>query len=383
MSGIYIHIPFCKQACSYCDFYFVTKSDQKQAFVTQLCNEIASHKDSKFTQDTIKTIYFGGGTPSLLTGVQIEQILVTIYNTFDTDIRELTIELNPDDVTASYLADLKSVGVQRVSMGVQTFDEKLLRFMNRAHSSEEALTCLELLEKSKIDVFTADLIYGNPGQTLEMLANDLETLLQFNPPHVSAYSLTIEPRTRLGKQLELGRLIETDDDIVATHFELVEKKLAEKGIQRYEVSNFALTGAEAIHNSNYWEHKNYIGFGSGAHSFWWNKDGNYAERWANMADLKSYLQKDEFHELESEKLELHDLAEERIMLALRTKKGISISELKKRYHYSLNQKQQSYLQQKREEQLVCEGEHIRLTSNGLKIADAITLDIISANPIKI
>lgn len=376
-SGIYLHIPFCKQACSYCDFYFVTKSDLQQPFVDQLCAEIASKKDTRFAQFPIQTIYFGGGTPSLLTAFQIEQILTAINDTFTTNVVETTVELNPDDVTASYLADLKSAGIQRVSMGVQSFDADILTFMHRAHTADEALKCLELLEKSKINVFTADLIYGNPGQTEKMLENDLDTLLQFNPPHVSAYSLTIEPRTRLGKQLQLGRIIEPEDELVARHFDIVESKLAEKDIKRYEVSNFAKAGAEAVHNSNYWEHKNYLGFGPGAHSFWWNYESDFAERWSNKADLKAYLEDLDFEKNDLEKLNKHDLAEERIMLALRTRKGISPIELKERYNYKLSEKQQKYIQQKREEGLIDVSENLRLTSHGLKIADAITLDLIS------
>lgn len=378
MSGIYIHIPFCKQACSYCDFYFVTKSDQQSTFVDVLVKEINSKKESVFTSEAVESIYFGGGTPSLLSITQIESILSAVKNTFKNDLKEVTIELNPDDVTKEYLAGLKSIGVNRVSMGVQTFDEELLRFMNRTHNAEEALKCLELLRASEINVFTADLIYGNPGQSLDMLRNDLDILLQFNPPHVSAYSLTIEPRTRLGKQLELGRLIPAEDDLIEQHFELVEEKLNTQNIHRYEVSNFAQTGSEAIHNSNYWEHKNYLGFGPGAHSFWWEEGAEKAMRWDNKSDLNSYINQKDFSQHALEFLDLHALAEERLMLALRTRKGIALDELQHKYHYEFSEKQQHYLLRKAKENKLILDQSLRLTSFGLKIADTITLDLLTA-----
>ncbi|MFY0684067.1 MAG: radical SAM family heme chaperone HemW [Balneola sp.] len=377
MSGIYIHIPFCKQACSYCDFYFVTKTDQKSDFVEKLIEEIRSKKDSVYTKDVFETIYFGGGTPSLLSVSQIEKILEAINVTFQCDLQEVTVELNPDNVTADYLAGLKAIGVNRVSMGVQTFDEDLLLFMNRTHNSKEALRCLELLKKSDINVFTADLIYGNPGQTPQMLEKDLETLLRFEPPHVSAYSLTIEPKTRLGKQLELGRLIPAEDQTVEQHFEIVERMLNDHNIFRYEVSNFAKKGSEAKHNSKYWEHKNYLGLGPGAHSFWWEEDGKKARRWENESNLKHYLSQTEFTENNPDQLTLSDLAEERLMLALRTRKGITIQELETKYDFHLSEAQKSYLSNMKNQGKLHWDDTICLSSSGLKIADAITLDLIT------
>lgn len=379
MSGIYIHIPFCKQACSYCDFYFVTKPDNKNAFSDKLVEEIHSKKDSIYSNDVIDTIYFGGGTPSLLSAEQFDKIFTALDRSFNLNLKEVTVELNPDDVTKEYLSALKDIGVNRVSMGVQTFDEDLLKFMNRTHNSAEALKCLELLKVSEIDVFTADLIYGNPGQTLEMLEKDLDILLQFHPPHVSAYSLTIEPKTRLGKQLELGRLIPAEDETVEKHFELVEEKLKQSGVHRYEVSNFARKGAEAVHNANYWEHKNYLGLGPGAHSFRWDESGTFAYRWENEPDLKKYLQRESFDKPEKECLTLQSLAEERIMLGLRTIKGISLKELETNYKYQLSENQLAYISQKKDERKInFESGYIRLSSSGLKIADALTLDLITA-----
>ncbi len=378
MSGLYLHIPFCKQACSYCDFYFVTKMDQKQIFVDELIKEIHSKKETRYTTEKVNTIYFGGGTPSLLSPKQIEQILEAIEEVFDLDPEEVTLEMNPDDVTSEYLSGLKSAGITRASMGVQTFDQELLNFMNRAHSREEALHCLEVLSSSGINSYTVDLIYGNPDQTLEMLEKDVDILLGFSPPHVSAYSLTIEPKTRLGKQLEIGRLIPPEDDQVAAHFDLVESKLRNAGIHQYEVSSFAKPGFEARHNSAYWSHENYLGLGPGAHSFWWNDEGRTAERWTNEPDLNSYLSGGWENRTEVDQLSKHELAEERLMLALRTTKGLSISDLKSRYGFELSSKQKAYLNQKvKEGKAVLSESKLYLTREGLKIADAITLDLLS------
>lgn len=377
MSGLYIHIPFCKQACSYCDFYFVTQQKYKQDFVDELIREIHSRKDTRFTEESIQSIYFGGGTPSLLTPSQVGSILEAIDSVFELDLKEVTLEMNPDDVTKEYLSGLKSAGINRASMGVQSFDPDLLKFMNRAHTSEEALKCLELLEASDFNVFTVDLIYGNPGQTLKLLENDIDTILKFDPPHISAYSLTVEPQTRLGKQVELGRIIPPEDDTVSQHFDLVVEKLKSAGIHQYEVSNYAIPGKEALHNSSYWSHENYMGLGPGAHSFWWDEGLQSAQRWSNKPDLRSYLESNWDTPFEPEVLDLADLAEERLMLGLRTRKGLSLEELKSRYHFEFNTAQKQYLQKLETESKADINETISLTKNGLKIADSILLDLVT------
>tara|TARA_R110000868_G_scaffold306734_4_gene568156 strand:+ start:25791 stop:26939 length:1149 start_codon:yes stop_codon:yes gene_type:complete len=378
MSGLYLHIPFCKQACSYCDFYFVTRQEQKQLFVDELIKEIQSKKGTRFTDDKIQTIYFGGGTPSLLSAKQIEKIIEVITKVFKLELKEVTLEMNPDDVSARYLSELKSAGITRASMGVQSFDEELLRFMNRAHTREEALSCLEILSKSDLNSFTVDLIYGNPNQSLEILEQDIEILLSFDPPHISAYSLTIEPKTRLGKQLELGRIIEPDDEVVASHFDLVESKLEKAGIKQYEVSNFSKPGFEAKHNSAYWSHENYLGLGPGAHSFWWDKERKSAERWNNGSDLNSYLEESWKIRNEVDQLNLKELAEERLMLGLRTVVGLNIEELKTSYNFEFNERQKIYIDQKEKEgKLVFDTHALKLTKAGLKISDSILLDLIT------
>lgn len=343
----------------------------------ELIREINSKRNSRFTEEPIQTIYFGGGTPSLLTPSQVGSILQTIDSVFELDLKEVTLEMNPDDVTKEYLSGLRSAGINRASMGVQSFDPELLKFMNRAHTSDEALKCLELLRSSRINVFTADLIYGNPGQTLESLEKDIDTLLQFDPPHISAYSLTVEPQTRLGKQVELGRIAPPEDDTVSDHFDLVVEKLKDAGIHQYEVSNYALPGKEALHNSSYWSHENYLGLGPGAHSFWWDEGRRSARRWSNKPDLRSYLKQNHQTPFEPENLNLADLAEERLMLGMRTKKGLSLEELKSRYHFEFNSAQKQYLQKLETEGKAVLDERVSLSTSGLKIADSILLDLVT------
>lgn len=372
MSGIYIHIPFCKQACSYCDFYFVTRQQLRNSYVEGLINEIKSYRDTSYADDTFQTIYIGGGTPSLLPVSQLENIFAALQETFTIDAGEITLEMNPDDVTADYLSGLRQIGINRASMGVQSFQPELLSFMHRAHNREEALRCLQLLSESAFDAFTVDLIYGNPGQQVVQLEEDLDLLMQFDPPHISAYSLTIESGTRLGKQVELGRIKPPEDETVARQFELVNEQLAAAGLQRYEVSNFSRPGREALHNSNYWQHENYLGFGPGAHSFWWDEQ---ARRWSNEPDIKAYLEASA--KKETEVLTHEQLAEERIMMGLRTRKGISPGELSDIYKYKLTGQQQEYLQEQEQKGMLLFDKKIQLTDRGILLADAITLDLLT------
>jgi oxygen-independent coproporphyrinogen-3 oxidase len=377
MAGLYIHIPFCKQACSYCDFYFSTRKQLIPDFVDALIAEIYSYRHTPYSVETFNTLYFGGGTPSLLTVKQLDDILVAVDDVFETDFVEVTIEMNPDNVTADYLRSLLKLGINRASMGVQSFQPELLAFMHRAHTRDEAFNALKAIEKTGFPSFTADLIYGNPGQTIQTLQDDIQTLLSFQPPHVSAYSLTVEPNTRLGKQVDLGRIKPPDDEQVADHFDLVCNELEKANIQQYEVSNFAKPGKEALHNSNYWNHNNYLGFGPSAHSFWWGEGA--AKRWSNPASLKEYLSQKSSQKLpKRELLDLLALAEERIFLALRTVAGLDTDLLKTEYGYSLNNHQREWLQTQAEHgTLIWKNDTIRCTHDGLKICDLLTVDLLS------
>lgn len=377
MAGIYIHIPFCKQACSYCDFYFVTRNQLKDPFVDSLIGEIKHYSNTAYSEKPIETIYIGGGTPSLLPLSQLERIFVELSESFSLNTEEVTIELNPDDVNPKYLRGLKELGINRASMGIQSFNPDLLTFMNRAHTSDEAEIALESLHKAGFTSFTVDLIYGNPGQTDAMLRDDIHKLLRHDPPHISAYSLTIEENTRLGKQVDLGRIKPPDDDRVASQLDLLIDELNDAGIHQYEVSNFALPGKEALHNSNYWRHKNYLGLGPSAHSFW--MDGTEAKRWQNKRDISNYLEiKPESIREEIEILSKYTLAEERLFLGLRTKWGVDLNRLVENYGYRFNSKQKEWLtDQKKKGFVIQEGDTIKLNTAGLKIADLLLIDLLS------
>ncbi|MEX2574965.1 MAG: radical SAM family heme chaperone HemW [Balneolaceae bacterium] len=376
MSGIYIHIPFCRQACSYCDFYFVTRQEMRGEFVSRLCDEIDRYGETAFADEPVETVYIGGGTPSLLSASEISAIFSHLEKNFSLRTKEVTMELNPDDVTVAYLKELQSAGITRASMGVQTFDPDRLGFMNRAHNPSEAVQALNFLREAGFSVFTADLIYGNPGQTVEELDEDIDRLLEFDPPHISAYALTIEPGTRLGKQVESGRMTPAGDDQVADHFDLLTRKLPEKGLHRYEISSYSKKGFEAIHNRNYWHHKNYLGLGPSAHSFWWGQEG--ARRWKTVNSIRQYLDEPfDRMSVEKENLPLAVLAEERLMLGLRTRQGILIRELDDRYGYSLSPGQREWLGKKADEGLVFfDGRQISLTTDGLKLADHLVVELL-------
>jgi oxygen-independent coproporphyrinogen III oxidase len=379
MSGIYIHIPFCKQACSYCDFYFVTRQELREKFVSRLCLEIDQFEDSVYAGEPVKTVYLGGGTPSLLNIKELERIFSHLHSVFRLKPEEITMELNPDDVSVEYLKGLHSIGIDRASMGVQSFDAGRLKFMNRVHTPEEARFALEALSKAGFKTFTVDLIYGNPGQKTDDLENDIDNLLQFEPPHVSAYALTIEPRTRIGKQVELGRLEPAPDELVSVHFNLLNEKLKSKGINRYEVSNFSRPGYEAVHNTRYWQHENYLGLGPSAHNFWWDENG--ALRWKSKSDIGEYIQKP-FKEnyIEKENLNWFLLAEERIMLGLRTRWGVTVDELLQKYGYKLSNKQQDWLTRKQNEGVLdYDGSAIALTDKGIRIADHLIVELLTRN----
>jgi len=348
-----------------------------QPFVDALIREILFYKDTVYTHSSYQTIYIGGGTPSLLNEIQLHAIFSALHRVFHLEVDEVTMELNPDDVTPAYLNMLQKLGINRVSMGVQSFQPELLAFMNRAHSRDEALTALQKIRETKFPTYTVDLIYGNPGQSLEQLEKDLDMLLSFDPPHVSAYSLTIEPFTKLGKQVELGRIKPPDDDHVADHIELITSRFSIAGLNRYEVSNFSKKGKEAIHNSNYWNHHNYLGLGPSAHSFW--KGENGARRWNNQPDLKFYLSAAPIdYGAEFEELGHSVLAEERIMLGLRTKWGVCFNDLENEYNYHLSSRQKEWIaKQMNEKLLTFEKGRLILTDSGLKISDLLTVDLLS------
>ena len=379
-SGIYIHVPFCKQACTYCDFFFETSLKFRDVFTEKLIQEIRYQSENAFGKDRIRTIYFGGGTPSQLSLSELNRILSELHTHFDLALdTEITLEVNPDDITETYLKGLKQAGVTRLSVGVQSFNTNLLDFMNRAHTAPEAKQVLQWIELAGFQSWTVDLIYGNPNQSIAELKKDIETLLSFNPPHISAYSLTVEPHTRLGSMVRKGHINPKTDDEVSDHFDVVFQALSDAGIHQYEVSNFSREGHESIHNSAYWRHVNYLGLGPSAHSLRWNDDTQSAMRWRNKPQLKHYVNEPIEHQrVDEEKLDLIQLAEERLLTGLRTIEGVSFHELFTRYAYSLTDNQKNFIAEMRTNGLIKPTVGtIQFTQNGLRIADYLTLQLIT------
>ena len=437
MSGIYIHIPFCRQACSYCDFYFVTRDRLIPEFVDALIcevNAVTVHGGSPFPSDPVRTLYIGGGTPSRLSATHIRRLFAALHERIDlSQLEECTIEVNPEDVSPDWLSEVRDMGATRLSMGIQSFQPELLDFMHRAHSADQAHRALENVKAAGFATYSVDLIYGCPDQTTAQLQADLDHLMTYRPPHISAYSLTIEPKTRLGKRAALGRLAPAGDDDVATQAQMIRDTLAAGGIFRYEISNYSEPGHEALHNSAYWSHENYLGLGPAAHSFFWKAGSDYASRWQHPPDIHAYSrtvrspnyragapdaisgtpshqiqahqtlshesqtpgtlprmmrpgekrspetlpQKTQSHETISlETLSLETLAEERLMTGLRTIRGVDPGELQSRYRYSLQPSQRRQIDEFRKKGLLEPEDPLRLTKDGFQLADAITLRLI-------
>lgn len=314
----------------------------------------------------------------MLSTSDFSAIMDTLQERFDLQaLQEVTLEVNPDDITFEKLESWLKLGVDRLSIGVQSFDEELLRFMHRAHDSEMAQKALAMVKDAGFTNFTMDLIYGNPGQNVEMLKQDLDRFLEFEPPHISAYALTIEPRTRLGKMEELGRLTQADEETVIAHAECIQQTLKHGGLDRYEVSNYARPGFRAVHNSSYWRHLPYLGFGPGAHSFRWSDTGTEGIRSYRKPDLKSYLQKPFTETAEEEFLDQTTLAEERIMTGLRTVEGISAEEMSNDYNYHLSEKQNELISTFEQQGWILSRNPLRLSDSGWHRADRITLELLS------
>ena len=322
MAGIYIHIPFCKQRCRYCAFYSSTLYNIKESYVNALCKELVMRKD--YTDgETIETIYLGGGTPSTLSIEQLKKICDTIYATYTvSSTPEVTIECNPDDLTPDFLALLKRLPFNRISMGVQSFDDGILKFMNRRHDADTARKAYEILEASGVENISLDLIFGLPQLSDQQWQETLDKALSISPSgklpkHISSYQLSVEPGSMLAKMVQKGMWSEASDELCERQYRILCETLAQAGYHHYEISNFAHPGYEAVHNSAYWRHVPYVGLGPGAHSF---VCGNL--RMWNKPDLKGYIA-DPCGIQEHEVLDDEQLVLEKVMLALRTSEGIS------------------------------------------------------------
>ena len=324
MAGIYIHIPFCKKACHYCNFHFSVSQNLLPQMVDAICREAELRND--YITENISTIYFGGGTPSLLTIDDLRFTIEKLKSLFVIDIdAEITLEANPDDITEENLLNWKEAGINRLSIGVQSFFEEDLSWMNRAHNATQAYDSIRLAIQSGFNNISIDLIYGTPGLTDERWLQNLATAHELNVPHLSCYALTIEPNTALQKMIALQKKENIDAGKQSTHFELLMDWAKEKGYEHYEISNFAKPGFRSKHNSSYWQSKSYLGLGPSAHSY------NEKTRQWNVANNIAYIESIQKNTVpfEVEELSSTQKINEYIMTSLRTMEGINLSFLEK------------------------------------------------------
>ena len=372
MAGIYVHIPFCKQACHYCDFHFSTNLRLKSNMLEAIQKELVLQQ-GYLGKEKVASIYLGGGTPSLLEVEEIAVLIKQIKQIFScNEPLEVTLEANPDDIDLVKLVGLRDIGINRISIGIQSFQDSLLKYLNRAHDAAKALASLELILKAGFKNFNLDLIYAIPGETEAMLSNDLALATQFQPSHISAYCLTIEPNTAFGRWLETGKIKAVEDETAAKHFNLLVTTLLSSGYDHYEISNFSLPGYQAQHNTNYWKRGIYLGIGPGAHSY------NGITRQHNIANNQLYVQSIEKSRIPStvELLESRDHINEYIMTSLRTKWGCNMIFLKTNYQYDLKIQHPDYLEQLIFRQLAyIDEEKLLLTTAGKLLADKIAADL--------
>ena len=377
MTGLYIHIPFCKSRCIYCAFYSTTAEQMKQAYVDAVCREMELRdaiyeKEGKDVGKTIATVYLGGGTPSQLSPTQLQQLFDAIARHYDVnDDAEITIECNPDDVTEAFAELLRSLPVNRVSMGAQTFDDDRLQFIHRRHTSEQVTTAIQRLRKKGIHNISIDLMYGFPEETLEEWEYDIQQALALNVEHISAYALTYEEGTPLYRLLEEGKVKEIDEERSLAMYDRLIDRLQEAGYEHYEISNFSRKGWRSRHNSSYWQLVPYIGIGAAAHSY----DGR--QRQWNIADINSYINhiQQGIVPAEGELLDKDSRYNDHVMLALRTCEGLDLS--------TLDSDERSYCEETAKKfvldgLLVKTDNHLRLSRKGLFVSDMIMSELMKA-----
>ncbi|WP_028525917.1 radical SAM family heme chaperone HemW [Runella limosa] len=377
---LYLHIPFCKQACHYCDFHFSTHLKSKTEMVAAICREIELQQDYLPTR-TLETIYFGGGTPSILAPNELEQIIETIHRFFKVESgAEITLEANPDDITSEKLRALKPF-VNRLSIGLQSFYEPYLRFMNRAHNAQESEQCVKLAQDHGFDNLTIDLIYGMSQAHLGMVPTvsdeqlwqqDLDKAMALGTPHISAYNLTIEPQTALGNWLKKGKIKPVDEELSARHFEQMVRSLRQAGYEQYEISNFAKNGQYARHNSSYWKRRPYLGVGPSAHSF------NGISRQYNVSNNALYIRgiQAKTPVFELEELSVFDQVNDYILTSLRTIWGCDLAVIWDIWKVDLLEEQKAYVEKFLEKNWVeVRNNVLYLTEKGKLFADRIASDL--------
>ena len=357
MAGIYVHIPFCKSRCIYCDFYSQTSLTLRQRYVDAVCKEADAR--SSYIKERVRTIYIGGGTPSLLEPRQLAQIFHVLGSA-----EEVTIEVNPDDVTPSFAEALSELPVNRVSMGAQTFSDERLRFLRRRHSAGQVSQAVRLLREIGIGNISVDLMYGFPNETMEEWVRDIDAVLALDVEHVSAYSLQYEEGTSLSRMLENGDVSKVDEELERQMYYTLKDRLNSAGYEHYEISNFARSGYRSRHNSSYWRQVPYLGLGAAAHSF----DGS-TRQW-NVADIRQYIEGVEQDKCvaEQEVLTPDNLYNEMVMTALRTCEGIDVSKLSEDYRSYCLAQAQTFV---KNGLLVKDGTRLCLSREGLFVSDMV------------
>lgn len=372
MAGIYLHIPFCKQACNYCDFHFSTSMKMKVGFVQAIIQEIELRKEI-FANEFISSIYFGGGTPSLLSTKELDMIFEKLYTSFSIDAdAEITLEANPDDLTIEKIQQLKDSPVNRLSIGVQSFRDEDLKYMNRAHTSIEALNSIKMAQDVGFQNITIDLIYGTPGMSNEDWKRNLKKSFALNLPHISSYALTVEEKTALYYKIQKNKIDPVDEQQSANQFKILMAEMLRQGYEQYEISNFCKDNSYSKHNSSYWKKDHYLGLGPSAHSYFGNL------RMWNVSNNVKYIKALLASQLPLVKENLHpqDMYNEYIMTSLRTKWGCSLIEIEKNYPVSYLNYFKDQIKSHEVNGSIIENKGVyTLSETGKLIADRITSDL--------
>lgn len=371
-AGIYIHIPFCHVACHYCNFHFSTNLSQTNELVNALVKEITIRKQS-FESFLITSIYFGGGTPSILSPEQIKKIIDACIQNFTINSSfEFTIEANPEDINHTTLEAWDKIGINRISLGIQSLNNNNLKFLNRNHTKEASIQALDCITNGPIKNYSVDIIYGIHNHTLNDFKIELKELLSYNPTHISAYNLTIEPKTTFGNWLNKNKIEAVDESASAEQFEYLIQHLPELGYEQYEISNFCKPGFESKHNSSYWHNQAYLGIGPGAHSFVPHV------RSANISNNALYIKHIDQYPNEisqSETLSIIDQYNEYLLTRLRTKWGISLSEINGLTEFQIKTIEKHLHEFIDQDYLYLNNSSFLLTSKGKLFADEITLKL--------
>ena len=376
MAGLYVHIPFCATRCSYCGFYSTTKLDLQDRYVDSLCREIALRKeylssystDSKAANTIIRTIYIGGGTPSQLSRYSLEKLFYAIDTYLECSPEEVTMEVNPDDVTNDLAETISALHINRVSMGAQTFDDNRLKFLNRRHKSFQVERAIDILHEHGVGNISIDLMFGFPGQTCDSWKEDVRRAISLDIQHISAYSLMYEEGTKLYRMLKENRINEIDDEVSLNMYNELINILCGAGYEHYEISNFAKKGYRALHNSSYWHDIPYLGIGAAAHSY------NIKSRQWNVSDINKYIESISHDTVPFtfESMDADTHYNDIVTTELRTSEGIDLSRLADKYVQYIVKQAARHVADKT---VAINDGHLKLTREGLYISDMIMSDL--------